>query len=111
MDRPPTGRVVVRLEGELDMATADEAREALEMAAASTSEVAVDLGGLEFVGSSGFRVFHEAHLAARAAGSRLVFVSPSSAVVRVIALMGFDHLELSDDRAMLDGHASPDGTA
>lgn len=98
-------RVVLRLRGELDMAEAPDLRERLVRTAGTTDVLALDLAELAFIDSTGFLALHEAHAAARHAGTRLVLVSPSPTVSRVVALMGLDHLELSEDRSLLAGAA------
>lgn len=101
-------RAVVRLRGELDMACSGELRESLVAASERSQVVVVDLAELTFIDSSGFLALHEAHTAARDGGSRLVLVSPSRAVSRIVELMGFDHLEFTADRSLLEELASAD---
>lgn len=102
-------RVVLRLRGELDMARSAELRAGLMSALAQPRMLAIDLSELEFIDSSGFLVLHEAHTAAQGAGGRVVFVSPSATVQRIVELMGFDHLEFTEDRSLLSEDLPADG--
>lgn len=104
-------RVVLHLRGELDMAQSGDLKAQLVEAAGRTEMLLVDLAQLDFIDSSGFLALHEAHTAATASGSRLVLVSPSSTVTRIVELMGFDHLEFSADRSLLNEPARADGRA
>jgi anti-sigma B factor antagonist len=101
----PAGFAVCRLEGELDLADADRVRDALVAQLARRGLVVVDLRGLCFIDSSGFRALHEAQGAAEEHSSRLVLVSAPETVMRTVRMIGFDHLEFTDDRSLLE----PDG--
>jgi anti-sigma B factor antagonist len=63
----PDGRRVIRLDGELDMATAPQVTVALDWALTTpgTTEVVVDLTGLEFLDAIGIAVFVNAYRLAR----------------------------------------------
>ncbi|HVV24037.1 MAG TPA: STAS domain-containing protein [Pseudonocardiaceae bacterium] len=78
------GVVVVSLVGELDMATADDAADRLDLAAASASTLVVDLTGVRFFGSAGLNVL----LRLRAAGVDVRLVADHQAVLRPLQLMG-----------------------
>ena len=103
--------VVLRLRGELDMSQSGALRERLVAEAGRTRLLAVDLSELDFIDSSGFLALHHAHTVAEEAGGRFVLVSPSATVSRIVALMGFDHLDFTDDRSLLEERAAADGDA
>ena len=48
---------VLRIDGEIDMATVDQLRAALGRALADDPTTVVDLGGVTFLGAEGMRVF------------------------------------------------------
>lgn len=74
-----------RLEGELDMATADDLSQLLRAAAADGGPVLLDLSGISFMDSSGLRVLLEAAELIRGSGS-LVIVHPSAQVRRLLEI-------------------------
>jgi anti-anti-sigma factor len=100
---------VCRLDGEFDLAEADRVRDLLIAELERRRLVAVDLQDLRFIDSNGFRALHEAQCAAAEQSARLVFVSAQDPVTRVVRMIGFDHLEFTDDRSVLDGHADNGG--
>lgn len=83
------GRSIVRVLGELDIATAPQLAEALVEAAGGGAAVVVDLTATTFLDSSGLRTMV---MAARDA-ERFVLVCPpeNSTVLRVITFAGFQH--------------------
>lgn len=90
--------VRVRLQGELDIATAPEADDELRRAEAEGPDLlAVDLSGLSFMDSTGLRLVVAADQRAREAGRRLQLVRGPEAVQRVFELTGIDgRLEWAD---------------
>ena len=80
-------RVVVV--GEVDLASADRLREALDSELGSGRPVLVDLESCTFIDSVGLSVLIQA---AQRAGSALGIVSPSAAVRRLIELTQLDSL-------------------
>jgi anti-anti-sigma factor len=81
----------VRLRGELDVATAPLAEDALKTAEAREPRLlALDLGLLTFMDSTGLRLVMGADARAREAGRRLVVVRGPDAVQRVFELTGVD---------------------
>ena len=89
----PDGAVVVRLQGELDMATAPQLRRVLDAALdARPAELAVDLQDLTFADSTGIRVLLEASRRAQDAGCSLVLRSPRRSVRKALRLTGMDQL-------------------
>ncbi len=99
------GRIVARLDGDLDMAGANRVLEALSEAVERAELVVVDLHDLSFIDSTGISALYWAHRAAEQSGGRLVLNRPSPAVLRVVELLGLTELELSADVGLLDGAA------
>lgn len=79
-------RTVVAFTGDLDIAGAEEAREALIGAQSGGGVVLLDLRGLRFMDSSGLRVVLEAHRRS-ASGGRLE-IATNEGVRRVFDLSG-----------------------
>ena len=86
-------RVIIEVEGEVDMASAPELRDALLAAIdGDANSVVADFSAVNFIDSSGIHVIITAHNAARDAGSEFIVRAPSPNVVRVIELVGLDDL-------------------
>ncbi len=100
LDSPIPGRLAIRrvvdargvilaLRGELDLATAPELESQLRAIEAShPGRVLIDLGGLEFMDSTGLGVMVRAHKAAQANGHRLAFRPGPHQVQRLFELTG-----------------------
>jgi anti-sigma B factor antagonist len=90
--------VVIRLAGELDIASAPELEQAIDRAIASRALlVIVDLHKLEFMDSTGVRLLVRAHQSALQSRHRFAVVRGSPQVDRLLALTGLDdHLMLFD---------------
>ena len=96
------GRAVLRLSGELDLATAPLAESELHrMERDEPSFIVLDLQGLEFIDSSGLRFVLQADARAREAGRRLSVVPGNEFVQRVFRVMSLDQ--------RLDFIEAPDG--
>lgn len=79
----------IRVEGELDLAVADQLRDTLERAVAESSEVLIRLEACEFIDSTGIAVIVHAHKHAADEGKRAVAIcAPSSQVFRVLSVTG-----------------------
>jgi anti-anti-sigma factor len=78
---------VVRVNGELDLATVPRLLSTLERL---DGDVDVDCSGLHFIDAAGLGAFVKAHHACAARGARLVVVDPSPAVVRLLRLVELD---------------------
>ncbi|MCC6830556.1 MAG: STAS domain-containing protein [Thermoleophilia bacterium] len=76
---------VLRLTGELDLATAPEVLAAVEAATCDggPSRLVLDMSGVSFIDSTGVRTLLEAN---RVAGNDLSLLAPSPAVTRVLEL-------------------------
>jgi anti-sigma B factor antagonist len=93
-------RVHIAVRGELDLATADELESALLPLVRDGRHALLDLGGLDFMDSTGVRVLVTAHLAAEEHGGRfsLLRTHEGSPVGRVLEISGLDGvLELVDE--------------
>ena len=85
--------VVVRVQGELDMATAPGLSRAMATALdGSPSTLAVDLSDLSFVDSTGIRVLITACRRAGTEGCSFVLRSPTRPVLKALRLTGVDRL-------------------
>jgi anti-sigma B factor antagonist len=78
--------IVVTLRGELDLAGAAGVAAALAAVAARKPEIVVDLGGLEFIDSSGVAALAHGRKHARRAGGDLLLAAPQQQVLRVLTL-------------------------
>jgi anti-sigma B factor antagonist len=84
-------QLVVAVRGELDLATVEEFRDALEQAATSDAErIVVDLANLSFIDSRGITALLEANAASRQDGDRLRFHGASGQVARALSMTGVD---------------------
>ena len=89
---------IVRLEGELDLATAEELeRELLRVESTDALAIVLDLSTLEFIDSTGVRVLIQADARSRANSDRLALLRGPRAVQRVFELTGIlDRLPFAD---------------
>lgn len=100
---------VVTLDGELDIASLDEAAKLIEEAEASSPSVLViDLSGLTFVDSSGVRLVLLAERRARDGGRSLRVHLGHGSALRVFQALGL--VAKLDIEPGPPGSASPDGT-
>jgi anti-sigma B factor antagonist len=72
------------LAGELDIVGADELRAAIDPEAIGAEEVHLDLGGLEFLDSTGLASLIDLARAFHAAGTRLRTTSPPGSEARLV---------------------------
>ncbi len=87
------GKVVLRLDGELDMASAATLARAVHTALeAGPAAISLDLSELTFVDSTGVGVFVAGHRRAASTGCSFVLHSPRRAVLRTLQLTGIDQL-------------------
>lgn len=85
--------IVLRLQGELDMATAPGLGRTLDTAIGTgPATIALDLRELTFVDSTGIRVLITACRQAGKAGCRFVLRSPCRSVRKALLLTGVDRL-------------------
>jgi anti-sigma B factor antagonist len=78
---------VVRLAGELDIATAAELRNRL---ASIEGDIELDCSRLEFVDAAGLGVFVSAHKRLDGEGWKLVLVEPTPLLLRLLSVTGLD---------------------
>ena len=88
-------RLILELQGELDMASVDLLEEALANADLdATRAVVLDLRGVRFVDSSGLKAILEARKAVRDGGRQFAITEGSAQVQRVLSLTRLDeHLQ------------------
>lgn len=91
MDGPTA---LLRVEGELDAATAPTLDEALRRAAVegASERLVLDFRNLTFVDSAGLSVLVAAHKRLQREGAELVVSSPSAAVRRLFDIAGLDRV-------------------
>ena len=87
------GTIVLRLQGELDMATAPGLARAMDTALdAKPATLALDLSDLTFLDSTGIRVLITACRRAGGQGCAFVLRSPCRPVLKALRLTGVDRL-------------------
>jgi anti-anti-sigma factor len=99
------GAVILAFGGDLDIAVADAAADAVTQALSyGSATVVLDLQSLQFMDLTGFYCLMEAKRQADDAGRRLAVLNGSGPPHRVLALTGADQLiEMLDDLDQLDG--------
>lgn len=79
--------------GELDVATTSVFEGAVDRALDGRGdELSLDFSGLTFIDSTGARAVVHAHTRATSLGRRVVILSPTRAVRRVLDIMGLDEV-------------------
>ena len=87
-------RTIVRIGGELDVATAPALVEVLNVA---NGDIIVDLSELSFLDARGLAVFAHAHGRAAQRGDRLTVVNATGLARRVFELTALSHLLSGSD--------------
>ena len=91
------GRVVVRLSGELDAATAPRLHSRLtDNAHTDVRQVVIDLEAVEFIDSTGLRALLQSREHVVAAGRAFAVTNPTDAAVRLFQLTGTQELLMDD---------------
>lgn len=104
-----SGRVVLRLRGELDLVSS-YALEARLQVVDETADVVIDLSELEFVDSTGLGVLVKTHQRLRREGRGLTLVAGSGQVSRLLTLTGLtDQLQIVSDMSQLAGGVTGGG--
>ena len=97
------GVLVVRLDGDLDIAGAGAAELPLGVVAGARDKVVLDMRGVGFLASIGVRVLVATAKPILRRGGRLVLVGPNAAAQRVLSSTGVDTLVtiVADEEAAL----------
>lgn len=88
--REEQGALVVAFDGDIDLQSSPEARQALLDAVGQGKAILVDLSGVGYIDSSGVASLVESFQAARKAGTDLILVSVSDGAKRVLQLARLD---------------------
>jgi anti-anti-sigma factor len=78
----------ILVEGELDLAVAEQLREALERADSDCTQILIGLENCDFIDSTGIAVVVQAHRRFAEEGGRVVLYAPRSQVRRVLSVTG-----------------------
>lgn len=89
----------IQIEGELDLAVADQLDEALTAAGQECKCVLVGLERCSFIDSSGIAVILRAHNRMQEEGNRLAVYAPTDQVLRVLSMTGLTNNGLVFDSA------------
>jgi len=98
---------VLRVEGDIDAATHKTLQDkASELIDAGATNILLDLGGVNYMGSAGFRALHaianklsDDETSGLSKSDHLKLLNPTDAVARVIKTLGFDvYLDIYQDR-------------
>jgi anti-sigma B factor antagonist len=101
---------IVRLAGELDLATAPELADVLHGLEPACQRIILDVTGLEFIDSTGLRLAVVEHDRAAVDGFEFVIAGAAGSVLKVLRLTGLDvTLPLAPDVASVLGDASSNG--
>ncbi len=86
--------LVMRLRGELDQRTADEARSALEreIKRSGAINIALDFGGVTFMDSSGIGMVIGRYKTVSSLGGRIIVYDASDQIIRLLEMAGLDRL-------------------
>ena len=99
---------VLKVEGDIDASTYKNLQDkAAELAEAGAKNILLDLGGVEYMGSAGFRAIHAIanmlnteQKQGMYKSEHIKLLNPKGEVARVIKTLGFDSfLEIFHDRA------------
>jgi anti-sigma B factor antagonist len=86
--RSRSGCLELLVEGEIDLAVADQLQQALERAASQYEEILIGLQRCEFIDSTAIAVIVHAHNKLAAEGRRVAVYGPSRQVHRVFSITG-----------------------
>jgi anti-sigma B factor antagonist len=85
---PRPGCREIQVQGELDLAVADQLVDRLARASAECRHVLVGLEGCEFIDSTGIAAIVHAHNELAERGGRLALYAPGDQVLRVLSVTG-----------------------
>jgi anti-sigma B factor antagonist len=97
---------VIHVGGEIDIATCERLRDALEPHLGPRQSVILDLSGVAFIDSSGLRVLEQARGTLTADGGSLVLRNPSKAAHRLLTAIKTEDLLQTDAEAHPDEHSN-----
>jgi anti-sigma B factor antagonist len=98
---------ILRIEGDIDASTHKSLQDkGTEVINAGAEHIILDLGGVKYMGSAGFRAIHamsnmlgDGAAAGLSKSPYLKLLNPTEAVARVIKTLGFDvYLDIYQDR-------------
>jgi anti-sigma B factor antagonist len=89
----------IHVDGELDLAVAEQLEEALERALTECRQVLIDLEGCGFIDSTGIAAIVHAHKQANLQGGKVALYAPSDQVLRVLSMTGLTNNGLVFDTA------------
>jgi anti-anti-sigma factor len=94
----PSGVVHLTVTGEIDVLTTPQLRDSLDIAAARTGQVTIDLAAVDFIDSTALHALMEVDRALKASGACLHVMDPSPIVRRLFELTGLtDHFAAGPD--------------
>jgi anti-sigma B factor antagonist len=85
-------RVVIRVAGEIDLATVPQLRQVLDAHARSGQTMVIDMREIEFIDSMGLAALVRVRHRALGRGAKLELVAPPEAVYKVFTLTRLDQL-------------------
>jgi anti-sigma B factor antagonist len=92
VDHPVDGAAVIKLSGEMDVASADEVSACLTDLLAAGTDLVIDLSALEFIDSTGLGVLVAAGGRAREGGHRIRLRGPGKNVASTLSVTGLDRV-------------------
>jgi len=78
------GRVVVRLNGEIDLSNVDGLEARIDEAISGVGEVVIDLTAIDFIDSRGLRLLKRVSAVVAGRDGTLVVVAPASSIARSV---------------------------
>ena len=97
---------VIYVRGEIDIATCERLRDAIEPHLGPRQSVILDLAGVEFIDSSGLHVLEQARGTLTADGGSLVLRNPSKAAHRLLTVTQTEDLLEADADDHPDEHST-----
>lgn len=89
-------RVVVRVKGEVDLATAPALEQRLnELVDEGARQISVDLAGLEFMDTTGLSVLVRVQQRLQGDDGRILLLSPNASVQKTLEITGLDRALLA----------------
>jgi anti-sigma B factor antagonist len=90
------GATVIYVQGELDMATAERLRDAVEPHMGPEQTIVLDLSGVDFMDSACLKVLVHARGQLTADGGSLILRNPSRAAHRLLTIAGVEFILAED---------------